>query len=221
MLAILLAVATVSGPFQLKASTPRGDTYVLTEAPNLRIDPKRCDAFLESIEQKLGARAPRYAYYRVRSIQDITVYSGEYAQGVTRSWTGEIWSMEACQEHEIVHLVAHQLGNPGRFWNEGLAMALGNTFNESRGKSLARRVDSLFGIMVRLFSWWVSDGARNDQAIRRYEMAGSFMRHLIARHGMAKVVEYFRACPVPDIDGTAFRRVFGRTVQEESELWFR
>lgn len=221
MLAMLLAAAAVAGPFQLKVSTPRGDTYVLTEAPELRVNPKQCDAFLERIETKLGVRAPRYAYYRVRTIQDITVFTGEYAQGVTRSWTGEIWSIEACQKHEIVHLVAHQLGNPGRFWNEGLAMALGNSFNESRGKALARRMDSSFAIMARLFSWWVSDGAHNDESMQWYKMAGSFMRHLIARYGMPKVIEYFRACPLPDDDGTVFRRIFGTTVQEAGELWFR
>jgi len=221
MLAVLLAAVTVSGAFQLKASTPRGDVYVLAEAPNLRVDPKRCDIFLESVERRLGARAPRYTYYRVRDVQDITYHAGEYAQGVTKAWTGEVWSMEACQKHEMVHLVTHQLGHPGRFWNEGLATALGDSFNESDGKKLARKTGSQFSVWVRLFSWWVSDGARNDEAVQRYKMAGSFMRYLIARHGMAKVVEYFRACRIPDKDGTVFKRIFGRSVQEEGESWFR
>lgn len=221
MLVALGAIMAVSGPFQLKMSTTRGDYFVLTDAPTLSVDPRACEYFLEEIEKKLGVRVPRYTYYRVRTPQDVAVFTLEYADGVARWRSGEVWSVEPCHRHEMVHLASHRLGHPGRFWDEGLAMALDNRLNERRGRRLARHMGPAFGATVAVFSWWVGGVLQDGERMNSYEMAGAFVRHLIRQYNMQKIVEYFRACHVSDEDSSVFHRVFGRTIQEEAERWLR
>jgi hypothetical protein len=61
---------------------------------------------------------------------------GEYATGVTLGSLRQIHTVRReCHLHEIVHLVAAQLGDPGPFFQEGLAVALSGS--KWRGQALS------------------------------------------------------------------------------------
>jgi hypothetical protein len=129
VLAILTVLAVVgSRPaaalpgFILTASTPRVSFY--TRGP--AVDVKGVEASLTRIEGTLGTRLAGHAsYYRYASAQEVAAGTGHYADGVT--FAGQVHSDRQCHDHELVHLVAAQMGDPGRFFQEGLAVALADS----------------------------------------------------------------------------------------------
>ena len=56
--------------------------------------------------------------------QELAAFAGPYAAGVTYPTRRQIHSTRSSHLHEIVHLVAAQLGDPGPFFHEGLAIAI-------------------------------------------------------------------------------------------------
>jgi hypothetical protein len=163
--------------------------------------------------QELGGRAE---YYRYGSAEEVAADVGPYATGVTLGRLRQIHTVRECHLHEIVHLVAAQLGDPGPFFAEGLAVALSGS--KWRGQTLAglrvpadlrgRPLSALAGGFERL---------PPDVA---YPLAGSFVAFLIKAHGVSRVAEFFRACgPSGAPSEPAFRRLFGATLDEAGEAW--
>ena len=165
------------------------------------------------IEALLGhALVGRADYYIHSTAQQVAAATGYFAAGVT--FATEIHSIEACSEHELVHLVAGQLGNPGRFFHEGLAVVLGDRARW-QGRSVdqaARRVRTPVRTMVDRF-------ADIDDATS-YAAAGSFVGHLIKAYGIVRVAAFFRACPPGTKDvGKAFAQVFGTSIEDADADW--
>jgi hypothetical protein len=108
------------------------------------------------------------------------------------------------------------MGNPGVFFQEGLAVALGNEA-KWQGKdvdSLARKTaaSARVSTLVARFESLDADTA--------YAVAGSFVNHLIKTHGIAKVAEFFRACPASGANASAaFARTFGQSLDEAGAAW--
>src|SRR5574341_598730 len=124
----LASVATVqAGPlsgFRLKAQT---EHFAFYTRGNEKVDAQKSEKFLARIQQMLGhAVRGRAEYYRYSRPEDIAAGTGTYAAGLTFAQAGQIHSTLDFHAHEIVHLVAGQMGNPGSFFQEGLAVALGN-----------------------------------------------------------------------------------------------
>jgi hypothetical protein len=217
--AILALSATVLGPaaqaaplagFVLTAQTAHFSFY----SRGAKVDARRVEQRVGEIERMLGQRLGRRAdYYRYGSAQEVAAGTGHYASGVTFADVGEVHSAEACHDHELVHLVAGQLGDPGAFFQEGLAVAIGNE-GRWRGRSVdegAKATTASVAAMVRDF-----EGLDPEQA---YAAAGSFVSSLIRRHGIAQVSAFFRACrPGADV-AAAFAAVFGRTLESADADW--
>lgn len=219
-----LAVA-VLGALNLEAGSLPG--FVLTaqtqhfsfySRDNQKVEAEKSERYLAQVEQMLGQQiAGRAEYYRYATAQELAAGTGTYAAGLTLAHSGQIHSTQAFHAHEIVHLVAGQMGNPGVFFQEGLAVALGN---EARwqGKdvdSLARKAAGAarLSVVVARFESLEADTA--------YAVAGSFVKHLIKTYGLAKVTEFFRACPAKGAANTsaAFARTFGQSLDEAGAAW--
>jgi hypothetical protein len=52
-----------------------------------------------------------------------------------------------------------------------------------------------------------------------YPLAGSFVADLIAVDGLPRLAAFFRACPDPAGTPRAFRRVYGRSLEEAVAGW--
>jgi hypothetical protein len=200
--------------FVLTAQTPHFSFY---SRDNQKVDSQKTERYLAQVEQLLGQRVEgRAEYYRYATAQELAAGTGTYAAGLTLAHAGQIHSTQAFHAHEIVHLVAGQMGNPGVFFQEGLAVAIGN---EARwqGKdvdSLARKVAGSAKLSSLVAGF---DSLEPDAA---YALAGSFVNRLIKTHGIAKVAEFFRACgPKGTNPAGAFARTFGQSLDEAGAAW--
>jgi hypothetical protein len=179
-------------------------------------DVKRTDAFLARMEKTLAQPlAAPISYYTYERPEDIAAQTGVYAYGLTRVGDSIVHSTTTYHPHELVHAVAGGLGDPGRFFHEGLAVALGD-----EGRWDGRAVDALarahapkadLKALVKSFDRLPADVA--------YPVAGAFVKHLIDRDGLPKLIEFFRACPKGVNVDAAFLRTYGRSFQTAFADW--
>ncbi len=182
-----------------------------------KIEAKANESFLmktaQMMDQAPGAQA---AYYLHDYADDIAAVTGVYSSGMTELTSGDIHSTRPFHPHEIVHRIAAALGDPGTFFHEGLAVALGD-----KGIQEGVAVDVLAKIAIRTFKLRqaADDFARLDPHVA-YPMAGSFVAFLIRRHGVAAVSRFFRGCQ-PKVATRDFRfaEVFGQTLDEAGAAW--
>jgi len=213
--ATVAAASAQAGPlpgFALKAQTEHFSFY---SRGNQKIEAAKSERYLSQIQSLLGQNVSgRAEYYRYETAQELAAGTGTYAEGVTFARAGQIHSTQDFHAHEIVHLVAGQMGNPGAFFHEGLAVALGNG-----GRWHGKDVHKLARDAARRssLSALVAGFARLD-ADTAYPVAGSFVASLIEQHGIAKVSEFFRACTGANT-ADAFARTFGRTLDQAGEGW--
>ena len=210
------AATPAPGPgFRLVAATARVDYFAMDDSPSRADDARRVERMLEEIERRIGQRGPeRLSYYRVTHAADMERITGRPLSGITDRNGRRIVSAVAVHEHEIVHAVAIALGDPGRFFHEGLAVALSD---DRAWKGHKLRVAARAALDKRpLPGYWSDfDGAPSPLA---YAVAGSFVEHLIAAYGLPKVLEFFRGCPSCPRD-EMFARTFGVTMAEAGASW--
>jgi len=215
--AVLAALNLQAAPLPGFVLTAQTEHFTFYSRDNQKVDAQKSEKYLAQVEQMLGQQvAGRAEYYRYATAQELAAGTGTYAAGLTLAHAGQIHSTQAFHAHEIVHLVAGQMGNPGLFFQEGLAVAVGN-----EAKWQGKDVDSL--------ARKTAAGARLSTLVARFEsleadtayaVAGSFVNHLIKTHGIAKVAEFFRACPAPGANTAAvFARTFGQSLDEAGTAW--
>lgn len=215
--AILSTAAVNAAPlpgFTLTAETKHFSYYT---RDGLKVDVARNERFLSEIEKLLRVQVPgRAEYYRVRHPEEVAFYTGLHAAGVTNVPAARIHTTLDHHAHEIVHWVAGQLGDPGAFFQEGLALAL---VPEGRWKPKAVKARAREALEAQTLGHVVRNFALVDPEVS-YPVAGSFVAFLIRTEGLARVVELFRAggrdAAVRD---AAFKRVFGRSLEEAAAAW--
>jgi hypothetical protein len=199
--------------FVLAGQTPHFSFYSRGE----KVDTQRVEKRVAELEQVLGETLTHKAnYYRYATAQEVEAGTGYYAAGVTFAATGDVHSTEPCHDHELVHLIAGGFGgDPGAFFQEGLAVAVGNN-GEWRGQSadkLAKANAANVAAMVASFDRFEPNTA--------YAVAGSFVGYLVRTYGMAQVKAFFQSCG-PKVDTTvAFAKAFGGSVETVAADWAR
>jgi len=182
-------------------------------------DVRRLDKELGDVARLLGEhQPPKVQLYYYGHASDVAVATGIYAGGVTLPGLGQIHSTAYRLRHEMVHLVASRLGgDPGAFYQEGLAVALGDGGRHNDG----RRVDDVARALLRgtaMSELIAGFNAANPQ--EAYAIAGSFMRFLLKTHGNERVVRFFRASGKGS-SADAYREAFGETVEVTGSQWMR
>jgi hypothetical protein len=212
----LLVASTVSGAplpgFSLAAQTPHFSFYT---RDGQKVDSSRSEAFLLKVSQLLGQNVEgRAEYFRYSTPEQVAVGTGTYADGLTFPETHQIHSTQDFHAHEIVHLVAGSLGRPGTFFQEGLAVALGN-----EGRWNGKKVDAIAKPAARRVhvSALVSGFDRMDPQ-DAYPLAGSFVARLIKTHGIEAVTRFFRACKGNNTEA-AFASAFGQSLDAAGTDW--
>jgi len=201
--------------FHLVAETENFSFY---SRDGRRPDAKRCQRFLTDTAKKLGQPIEgRAAYYLYRHPEEIDLSEGRDNAGVTELTTGRIHSVQEFHPHEIVHRVAGLIGDPGPFFTEGLAVAMGNegTWYGQPVDKIARQV-----LRERTFRSLVGDFPRiaTEQS---YAAAGSFVGWLIRNHGgLPRLSEFLRACGRAGFPREVrFRAIYGFGFDEASADW--
>jgi hypothetical protein len=225
---ITLALATTLGipaalckplPGYVQIAQTQHFTFYAFPKSGLKVEAEKSERFLARIEELLGHRVEgRCPYYRHELAEDVAIYSGTYAPGATDLRTGVIHSTQPFHPHEIVHRVAGELGDPGIFFHEGLAVALGDggkLGREDVGK-LARRIleTAPFEDFLEPALW--RDDKRRQPA---YAVAGAFMQYLLETHGIDKVARFFKASRFAQSARAAFHYTFGCTLESASTSW--
>lgn len=217
VLALLAPAAAFAAPppgFTLTAQTPRMAFYGRGDA---RPDVRKLEGSLARIERTLGREAKGQAeYFRYPSVQELEAATGHYASGVTYASTGQIHSIDEDHQHELVHLVAGQVGNPGRFFQEGLAVVVGDG-GRYQGKDVRKLVKRLEGQLPLRRAIGRFESVAADLA---YPLAGAFVADLVKEHGMDRVMAFFaESGPQGKSRDAAFARAFGQSLGEAAEAW--
>jgi len=211
----LLAMGAGAGTlpqFALAAQTTHFSFY----SRGAKVDAEKSERYLAALATELGTSFEGHAsYYRYDNAEQMALATGSYGEGVTFPQAREIHSTEAFQAHEIVHLVVSQMGDPGVFFQEGLAVALGN-----EGRWNGSDVDKLAKKVARGEAWrTLMDRFDSVDAQQSYPAAGSFVRSLIKQYGMAKVAAFVKACSRPQQRDAAFEHTFGVTIAQAATQW--
>jgi hypothetical protein len=217
-LGILASTGLNAAPLPGFALTAQTEHFSFYTRSKQAVDAQKTEQYVAKVEELLGQRlSGRADYYRYSSAEEIQFATGQYAAGLTvaTSGPGQIHSMKAFHPHEIVHLVAEQLGNPGTFFHEGLAVAIGD-----EAKWGGKSVNAIAKDMVKAgtsVSALVAQFDRMDPQ-RAYPVAGSFVAFLIKTQGIAKTAQFFRACSGGNT-ATAFHHTFGLSMDEAGAGW--
>jgi hypothetical protein len=207
--------APPAGGFALRAKTSRIAFYARGDA---RVNVQKSEEHLARVESLLGQKVsgPVELYHYERP-EDIAAATGRYAGGLTFPGLGQVHTTAAADNHELVHLVAHELGDPGPFFQEGLAVLLGDG-----GKWMGQPVDKVARKVVKgtTLAALIASFDRIEPR-EGYAVAGSFVSHLVERHGLAKVTHFFRACHAARDTKTAFASIFGESLDEAGAAWVR
>ena len=208
----LAASAGFSAPlpgFVLAGQTAHFSFYSRGE----KVDTAKVEKRVGELEKLFGQSLTGQAsYYRYSTAQEVAAGTGYYAAGVTLP-SNEIHSTEPCHDHELVHLVANRLGRPGAFFEEGLAVAVGN-----KGEWQGRSADKVAKGSAATVAQMVAGFDRYEPAAA-YAVAGSFVGYLVRTHGVEQVTKFFRSC-TKGVDTTAaFAATFGGTLDAVSAEW--
>ena len=134
MNALAIALLAAGLPAVLPSTVPPNGFQVAGRTANFvfftrdarAVAPEKNQKFLEETSKQLGVKvAGQAAYYRYAWPEEIGVVIGTTATGAALT-NGEILSTRDFDAHEIVHRVAREVGDPGPFFNEGLAVELGD-----------------------------------------------------------------------------------------------
>jgi hypothetical protein len=219
-LGILASTGLNAAPLPGFALTAQTEHFSFYTRSKQAVEAQKTEQYVAKVEELLGQHlSGRADYYRYSSAEEIQVTTGQYAAGLTiaTSGPGQIHSMKAFHPHELVHLVAEKLGNPGTFFHEGLAVAIGD---EARwgGKSVnAIAKDLVKAGQVTSVSALVKQFDGMD-AQKAYPVAGSFVAFLIKTQGIAKTAQFFRACSGGNT-AAAFQSTFGVSMDEAGAGW--
>ncbi|MBN2369469.1 MAG: hypothetical protein JXO72_03195 [Vicinamibacteria bacterium] len=224
-IAVLFFLSTPAVPapiagFELVAETEHFAYYSRSNR-RLKIDARRCERFLQETARLLGVTLEdyRWSYYRHSHPVEVAFHAGPFASvstGITDPAAAEVHSVLAFHPHELVHVVSVQLGDPGRFFHEGLAVVLGDKAKfqgrcvHALAKQYVSSVDPLD--LIRDFE--------NADPATAYSVAGSFVDYIIKKYGIKKISDYFKACRPVHVDRiAAFEQVFGDALPRVVEQW--
>jgi hypothetical protein len=218
LIGLLGAASATASPlagFALRAETRN---FAFFSRGDARVDVRRPEAQLARVEAALGQRlSARIDYYMYDRAEDLVATTGRYAGGLTFPELGQVHSTSSSQDHEIVHVIAHQLGNPGPFFQEGLAVELGD-----HGRWRGQPVDRVARTIVpgTTLETLIARFDANDPG-EGYAVAGSFVSFLIKAHGITQVSHFFRACQGERTTAAAFAAIFGETLEVAGTKWAR
>jgi hypothetical protein len=219
-------------PLPVAAET---DHYVFHAAAGDRIDTAWQEAYPQWAVGRLGVQTGRkIGYYKYTSRQDMGDHTGSYnTNGYADIATFAIHTLFSTDNHEVVHLFMSLIGDPTALFAEGIAVAFqtdpvaGSFESRYAGEEVhasARRYLLAGQLVLPLDRIIESSGFRAiADTTLAYREAGSFVRFLIDRYGLEKVLAFFRSGGSYSDTAAAvkarFRPALGVTLEEAEAAW--
>jgi hypothetical protein len=221
--------STPSLPFVRETATMRiyyesGDT----------VDVDWQEAYNAWVTARLGVQPPKVEYRKYQSREAMGRYTGNYnTNGFAEPEQWRLHTIWPRDNHEIVHLFAAPIGRPSDFFNEGLAVAfqtdppagrLDAWFNGQEVHAACRDYlrDGRLPLPVADYVTTPAFRGLSDQVLS-YRYAGSFVRFLVDRHGLAAVLDFVRRAGGRDESQATIRAradaVFGRSLDQLEADW--
>ncbi len=217
------------------------EDFVVETASRLGVDPPAKTLYLivddEWMRERVGHRRhaeaiPRPGLARVRGFgmhEADRLASASHAIEADSAgdvpYDAIVLSSTATNLHELTHVVCGELLSPEDYAYrsplvfEGLAVAWD-------GRSAEQAVERFAALWIEAGPLWPSDvvlgfppiGADPQRVDLAYEVSGSFVRSLLARHGLEPVVDLLRTAR-KDTFHEVFEAVFGETLEEAESAW--
>jgi hypothetical protein len=208
------APTLVAGPLPGFAMVARSERLSCYARDGRRVDARKLDERLARFEQQLGQPAGHTNYYLYDYPEEVAVATGWHAGGVTLAEGDEVHTTSSASNHELVHVVGFRLGRPGAFFQEGLAVHLGDSghYQGAAVDRVARRLQRGLPLSRTISQF---DARQPGDG---YALAGSFVGYLVKRHGLPQLAAFFRAT-LRNTPDAAFLMVYGQTLDQAGALW--
>lgn len=183
---------------------------------------------------RLGIQPPTVEYRKYQSREAMGRYTGNYnTNGFAEPDQWRLHTIWPRDNHEIVHLYSAPIGRPSDFFNEGLAVAFQTDpvagrfeawFNGQEVHAACRDYlrDGRLPLPLADYVTTAPFRALPDQVLS-YRYAGSFVRFLVDRQGLAAVLDFVRRAGGRDESLAAIRAraeaVFGKTLADLEADW--
>jgi hypothetical protein len=183
---------------------------------------------------RLGVRLPqKIEYYKYQSRQDMGNHTGNYGtNGFAEPARFELHTLWPTDNHEVVHIYTALVGRPSDFFNEGIAVAFQTNPATSRFESVfngqevhqacAQYLQN--GTLVVPLNRIVltNDFRAIGDSVLSYREAGSFLRFMIDRYSLERVLEFFRISSRTDSIATIsvrFQTALGVSIEDAEAAW--
>jgi len=209
------APALMAGPLPGFAMVAHSQRLSCFAREGRHVDARKLDERLARFEELLGQSAGHTDYYLYDYPEEVAVATGWHAGGVTLDGGHEVHTTSAASSHELVHVVGFRLGHPGAFFQEGLAVHLGDS-----GRYQGAAVDRLAPRLLRGLPLSRLVGQFDArQPGDGYALAGSFVGYLVKRQGGLQQLAAFFRTTLRHTPDAAFLMVYGQTLDEVGALW--
>ena len=208
--------------------------YVFHAASAGSVDTARQEVYHRWAVGRLGVQPPRkIGYYKYTSRQDMGDHTGKYnTNGYADASAFEIHTLFSSDNHEVVHLYMSLIGDAPGLFSEGIAVAFST--NPSAGDfdskfdgvevHAAARTYLETGQLVLPLDRILDNASFRDipDSVLSYSEAGSFVRFLIDRYGLDRVLALFPGGSYTDSAAAVrsrFEAAFGVTVAQAEAAW--
>ena len=183
---------------------------------------------------RLGVRLPqKIEYYKYQSRQDMGNHTGNYGtNGFAEPARFELHTLWPTDNHEVVHIYTALVGRPSDFFNEGIAVAFQTNPATSRFESVfnGQEVHQACAqylqngtLVVPLNRILLTNDFRAiGDSVLSYREAGSFLRFMIDRYSLERVLEFFRISSRTDSIATIsarFQTALGVSIEDAEAAW--
>lgn len=207
----------------VRRETPHG---VYFHSPGDSIDLEAQEAYYAWLLERTGIDPAReLVYLKYRDRAHMRRATGQDTNGWAELGTYRFHTISELDNHESVHaLVSSEWNAAPALMNEGIAVAhqvlphlgiLEPVWSGTPIDTLAARA-LRDGTLPRLEELVESSDFRGFDESLSYPIAGSFVRFVIERHGLARTESFFRSSRLDD-SGTRLRAVFHEAYGEEIE----
>jgi hypothetical protein len=199
-----------------------------------RVDAEWQESYHAWAIAQLGVHVPqKIEYHKYQSRQDMGDHTGNYGtNGFAEPSRFELHTLWPTDNHEVVHIYTALVGRPSDFFNEGIAVAFQTDPAKSRFESVfngqevhqacAQYLQS--GTLALPLSRIVltNDFRTISDSVMSYRQAGSFVRFMIDRYGIERVLEFFRISSRTDSLATVnlrFQTALGASLETAEAAW--
>lgn len=235
---LVAAACGSSGPTGPTATTPlpfvrETATMRIYYEPGDSVDADWQDAFNAWAIERLGVAPPKVEYRKYVSRDAMGRYTGHYnTNGFAEPDQWRLHTLWPRDNHEVVHLYSAMLGRPSDFFNEGFAVAfqadpvtghLESVFNGVEVHTACRDYLRSGQLPLPVANYATTTPFRGLQdQVMSYRYAGSFVRFLIDRFGLAATLQFMRGNGSDESLAairTRAEAVFGRTFDQIEADW--